>query len=113
MSIQYCHCTETGVPTHRHYPPEGCPREPVGPTADTEHLDREDEDVTTGSAAKAGGTGSANESGGRSPGHGIKLPQTGRAGRRQKGERSQGGYGAARAPRTRPVPHPLAAPKAD
>lgn len=67
--------------------------------------------MTTGSVAKAGGTGSASESGGRNPGHGAKLPKTGRAGRRQKGERSQDGYGAARAPRSRPVPHPLAASK--
>lgn len=66
--------------------------------------------MTTGAAAKVGGTASGGtESGGRHPGHGMKLPRTGRAGRRQKGERGQDGYGAARARRAKPVPHPLAA----
>lgn len=65
--------------------------------------------MATGTAAKGAGTRSTTESGGRNPGHGMKVSQTGRAGRRQKGERGQGGYGAARPRRARPVPHPLAA----
>ena len=64
--------------------------------------------MTTGAVAKGAGTGSASESGGRSPGHGMKIPQTGRAGRRQKGERGQDGRGFVRSRRARPVPHPLA-----